>query len=80
MSSVNNASRGQSTFSRGAVVAALAVAGVASEETTPTSQGRTSHHVNNVTEQIMMCSSATKDLIQLIWGKRRAPIQQPRME
>jgi hypothetical protein len=64
----------------GVVVAALAVAGVAVEETTPTSQGRTSHHVSYVAEQIILCSSATKDLIQLTWGKRRAPIQQTRME
>jgi hypothetical protein len=65
---------GEAPSPGGAVVATLAVAGVTAEETTPTSQGRTSHHVSYVAEQIIMCSSATKDLIQLTWGKRRAPI------
>jgi hypothetical protein len=80
MSLVNNASRGQGTFCRGVVVAALAVVGVTAEETAPTSQGKTSHRVSYVAEQIILCSSATRDLIQITWGKRRAKIQQTRME
>jgi hypothetical protein len=49
----------------GAVVTTLAMVVVAEEETTPTSQGRTSHHVSYVAEQIILCSSATRDLIQI---------------
>jgi hypothetical protein len=59
-------------------VAAMVVAGVV--VTSPRSHEINSHHANCVEGQITQSLSATRDLIQIIWEKKKMRMQQHLME
>jgi hypothetical protein len=61
------------------VLEVVAMAAVVDEVTSPTSRRIIFLPIYFVGRPIIWCSSATKDLIQPTWGKRRATTQQVRM-